>query len=242
MTDSNTTFTLQAEVREELGKEVNKLRKEGKLPAILYGHGIKNNQVTVNYKEFEVVYRQAGSSSLVDLVIGKQKPVKVVIQEVQRDPVSEDYIHADFYQVKMTEKITTEVSLKFIGESKAVKEEGGILIKTLDSLKIESLPQDLVKEIEVDISTLNSFDDIIRIKDLVIPSGISIREQLQDTVASVQPPRTEQELEDLEQTVEEKVEEVEGMEKKKEESEEGEEDEEKPAEEKEKKEKVEPKK
>ena len=217
MTSNETIISLQANLREEKGKQVNKLRRANKLPAILYGHDIKNVELCLDYRDFEKVYKKAGGSSLVDLQVDKQKPVKVVIQDVQKDPVSDKYIHIDLRQVKMTEKISAEVVLKFVGESKAVKEAGGILIKNLDAIKIESLPQDLVAEIEIDISSLDTFDDIIRIKDLKLPTGIVVKEKSDEVVANVQPPRTEEELKSLEEAPEEKVEEVEAVREKEEE-------------------------
>jgi len=200
--------TLQAMVREVRGKKVDKLRKEEKVPAVLYGHGIKNIDLSLDYRTFEDVYKQSGTSGLIDLQIDKKSPIKVLIQEVQKDPVNEKYIHVDFHQVKMTEKIGAEVELKFVGESRAVKEAGGVLIKNLKAVKTECLPADLVQEIQIDISSLKTFDNIIRVKDIKLPSGISIKEKEDRVVVSVQPPRTEEELKSLEEKPEEQVEEV----------------------------------
>lgn len=210
---------LQATTRQEKGKKVVILRKAGLIPAILYGHGVKNLDLAVGYQAFETVYRQTGSSSLIDLQIKGHKPVKTLIQAIQHDPVTGRYLHVDFHQVKMTEKIHAEVNLTFVGESKAVKELGGILVKNVTTLKVECLPEDLVHEIDVDISVLQAFDDIIRVKDLRVPTGIAIKEKDDEVVANVQPPRSEEELKSLEEKPEEKVEEVEKVERKKKEEE-----------------------
>jgi large subunit ribosomal protein L25 len=182
----------------------------------LYGHQIKSQPLSVNLQEFERVFQKAGASTLVDLKIDNGETKKVIIHEPQIDPITNQPIHVDLYQVKMSEKITTEIPLKFIGESPAVKELGGTLITNRDTIEVECLPQDLVHEIEVDISNLKTFEDLIKISDLKIPAGIEILNDPEETVVSVNPPRTEEELAELEAPVEEKVEEVEEVEKKEE--------------------------
>lgn len=206
-------IALKAKVRKISGKKVDTLRKKKLLPGVVYGHGLKTISLVFDYQPFEKIYSQAGESSLVDLIIDNKEPVKVLIQDVQSDPVTGSFLHVDFHQVKMTEKITTEVVLTFRGESRAVKELGAILVKNLDHLKIECLPKDLVHKIEVDISSLNTFDDLIRVKDLKIPAGIEIKDNPDEVIVTVQPPRTEEELKALEEKVEEKVEEVKEAEK-----------------------------
>ena len=206
---------LEARARLAKGKKNQALRQQGMIPAILYGHGVKNIELAIDYRNFEKVYKQAGGSSLVDLAIKDQKPVKVIIQEVQTDPKSGRFIHIDLHQVKMTEKISAEVNLNFVGESKAVKEQGGILVKILSKLYVECLPQDLVHEIQVDISSLQTFDDDIRVKNLKVPQGLTVKENPKEVVATVQPPRSDEELKALEEKPEEKVEEITQVEKKK---------------------------
>ncbi|MBU0598000.1 50S ribosomal protein L25 [Patescibacteria group bacterium] len=222
MSPNSEVAVLRAELRQSVGKKVDTVRQQGKIPAVLYGREIKNVNLFLDYRTFEIIYKEVGGSSLVDLQIDKQKPVKVLIHDIQRDPVTNNYIHADFYQVKMTEKITAEVAISFIGESRAVKESGGIMVKNLTSAKIEALPQDLVKEIEVDITSLKTFEDIIRVKDLKFPPGITIKEKMDRVVVKVQPPRTEEELKALEEKPEEKVDDIEKIGEKKEEGEEAE--------------------
>lgn len=192
------TLSLSTQARTETGKKVKDLRKQGKIPAVLYGHGLKNLNLSVPYNPFEKIYQQAGESSLVDLAVDNKKPVKVLIQAVQTDPVSDRFVHIDFYQVKMTEKITAEIKLKFIGEAPAVKELSGVLVTNLNYLKVRCFPQDLVHEIEVEVSSLKTFDDVIYIKDLKIPSKIEILEKTDEVVVTVIPPRSEEELKELE--------------------------------------------
>ena len=186
-------MTLTAQLRKETGKQNNKLREAGKVPAVLYGHNVKNQNLVLNYSDFEKVFQQAGESSLIDLKIDEQQPVKVLIHDVAHQPVSDKILHIDFYQVKMDEKITTEVELEFINESPAVKDLNGVLVKALDHLEIECLPSDLISEIKVDLSTLKTLDDIIRVKDLSAPEKVDILNDLESPVVLVEEQKKEEE-------------------------------------------------
>lgn len=199
-------LNLSAQLRQETGKN-KQIRKQGLIPAILYGHRVKNLLLAVEANQFAKVYRQAGESSLIKLKIDGKERV-VLIYQVARQPVTDQPIHIDFYQVKMDEPITTEVPLVFIGQSAAVKELNGVLVKNLQSLEIKALPADLPHEIEVDISCLKNFDDNVYIKDLKLPKGVESEVQPEEVVVSVIPPRTQAELEKLEEAPEESVEEV----------------------------------
>ena len=222
-------LVLQAQTRKVLGKKVHTLRKEGKIPAILYGSKIKTHPLQLDYRTFETVYKQAGESSLVDLATESGKPVKVLIHAVQRNPLTERFEHVDLYQVDLKKKITADIELSFINESPAVKELGGVLVKSLDRIKVECLPEDLVHEIQVDLTPLKTFEDMIYVKDIAIPANITVVEKADETIALVKPPRSEDELKELDQVVEEKVEEVEKVEKKEKEAEEDEAEGETPA-------------
>ena len=135
---------------------------------------------------------------MVDLSINKEKPVKVLIQDIQIDPVTDRYLHIDFYQIKMGEKIHAKIPFKFVGQSRAVRELGGILETSLKEVEVECLPNDLVHEIKVDLSVLNAFDDVIYIKDLQIPPGIKVLLDKDSAVAVVNQPRTEKEEKPIE--------------------------------------------
>jgi len=213
-------LNLKAKIRNE--KEKPKiLRKAGMIPAVVYGHKIKNISLNIDQKSFKQVFSAAGESALIDLAIEKEKkPRKVLIKEAQTDPVSSEYLHIDFYEVKMTEKITAEVPLEFRGVSPAVKDLSGVLVKNIDKFEVSCFPQDLPHSIPVLISSLKTFEDAIHIKDLEVPDKVEVLARPEDVVASVTPPRSEEELAELEEKVEEKVEEVEGV--KKEEPESGE--------------------
>lgn len=188
------SYILNATERVIKGKKTERLREAGDVPAVVYGHGEKNHIISVAKNVLNKTVSVVGESSLIDLVIDNAEPLKVLIHDVQRDPVTNSIIHVDFYAVKMTEKLTTEVPLVFQGEAKAVKELGGVLVKAIDKLKVECLPQDLVHEIVVDLSALNTFDDAIHVEDIKAPAGITIVSHLEDMVASVKPPRSEEEI------------------------------------------------
>jgi len=209
------TLSLNAELRNIIGKQVEGLRKQGLIPAVIYGKDVQSQNLTVEYLPFGRLYREGGESTLIDLKIGERAPVKVLVQDVQIDPVTGKFVHVDFRQVKMTEKIKAEALLKFIGEAPAVKELGGTLIKNLDKIEIECLPQDLVHEIKVDVISLRTFEDAIHVKDLKIPDGVEVLVDLDATVATVEAPLTEEEFKELEAKPEEKVEAVEVVEKEK---------------------------
>lgn len=208
------TLAISAQTRERKRRKVNELRNEGYIPGIVYGRKKENKSVKVGNLEFRKVLRSAGKSTLIDLDIDGKGVGKVIINDYQTDPATDKIIHFDLYQVKMDEKITAAVPVRFIGESPSVKNEGGILVKSHSVFEIKCLPGDLIHDIEVDISKLEKIDDIIRVKDLKISDKIEILANPEVVVVTVAPPRSEKEIEDLEEQIVEKVEEVEGAVKK----------------------------
>ena len=176
--------TLRAVARSIVGKKNAVLREGGQVPGVIYGRGTENRMVSVAEVPLGKVFTAAGESSLVDLVVEGSQPLKVLIHDIQRDPLTNNITHVDFYQVNMAEKLTTEVLLVFQGEAKAVKELGGVLVKAIDHLRVSCLPQDLVHEIVVDLSVLEKFNDAIHVRDVVVPSGLTVVSHLDDMVAS----------------------------------------------------------
>ncbi len=212
-------LTLSAKIRKDLGKKVKKLREKGIIPAVLYGPKIKPESLEIDLKEFEKIYKETGESSLVTLEIGSKKNI-VLIHDVKRGPVSEKPIHVDFYQPSLEEEIEIKIPLIFEGESLAIKDLGGTLVKDISEIEIKVKPQNLPKEIRVNIGKLKTFEDYILIKDLEFPKDVKTLRKPEEIVASVSPP--EKIEEELAKPVEEKIEEVEKVEKKKEEEIEGE--------------------
>ncbi len=205
---------LKSTIRTETGGKLKKLRRDALIPAVIYGHKTKNQLLKVGYRDFEDVYKKAGENTLINLLVGDNSKGKVIIHNLQVDPVSDKFLHIDFYQVKMDEKISAEIPLNFIGESEAVKNEGGVLIKNMNTVKVESLPQALPKKINVDISQIKKLEEAIHIKDLDVPENVKLAAQGDEVVAIILKPRAKEELEATEEKVEEKVEEVEGIKEK----------------------------
>lgn len=222
---------LNLETKKRTKKDDKTLRDEN-VPAILYGKGIENEQLWVNKKIFDKVYDEAGESTILKLALEGNGERNVVIKDVQKDIISGQPIHVDFYQVRMDEEIEAEVELVFVGESAAVKELGGVLVKNMDSVDIKCLPGDLLSKIEVDISRIKTFDDYIYVKDLAIPEKVEVLVDAETVVAMVSPPRTEEEMAELETEIKEDVTKVEGVVKEEESAEEGAEEKEKPEKEK----------
>lgn len=184
---------LKVELRQILGNKTRALRRAGVIPAVLYGKGIASQNIAVNARDFERAYKQAGESTLVDLKVGDAASVKALIQDVAKHHLTLKPIHADFYQVSMTEKLTASVPLKFTGEAPAIKELGGMLVKNLQEIKVECLPRDLAHEIEVNISCLKTFSDVITVGNITLPSGMRALNKPDDVVALAQAPRQEEE-------------------------------------------------
>lgn len=208
---------LEAKKREST---VHEIRRSEMIPAEVYGHGIKNMDIQVDSKQFADVFRAAGYTSLINLSIEDGKPHTVIIREVQLHPVKSTVLHVDFYQPRLDQTIVANVPLTFTGEAPAVKDLGGVLVRAMDEVELEALPVDLPHDIEVDISQLNDFEKSIHVRDLKVSDKVDLHHDPDDTVALVQPPRTEEELEALTEEVSEDVEGVEGVEEK--EAEEGE--------------------
>lgn len=212
------TPTLKASTRSIIGKQVKQLRRDGKLPGVLYGHDTKNISIAMDSLDYEKTFKKAGTSTLVELSIDDDKPVKVLLHEPQIHPAKPQILHADFYAVKMNEKLQTEIPLHFVGEAEAVTVLDGTLNENIDTVTVECFPDKLVPAIEVDITSLKTLDDIIRISDIVAPEGIEILADPEEAVATIIPPRSEAELEALEEgpaTDEEAVAQLEVTEEKK---------------------------
>jgi large subunit ribosomal protein L25 len=165
-----------------------KLRKEGMIPAIIYGNGHATEHLALSFSAFDKAFRKAGESTLINLVVGG-KGKNVIIQDVQRHYLTGKLIHADFYEVSMTEKMNATVQLEFVGVSGAVKASGGTLVTVLHEIEVECLPADLPHNIEVDISGLNTFEDSIHVKDLKLSDKVTVLTDAQEMVAKVNAPR-----------------------------------------------------
>lgn len=207
---------LNAEKRTILGSGVNKLRNDGYVPAILYGKNQENIALQIPVKDFHKVFESAGESTLIYLNVGGQV-FPTIIHDVSRDPVKDNILHADFYKVRLDEKIKTNVPVVFVGEAPAVKDLGAIFIRNINELEVEAFPQDLPHEIIVDISSLENFGNQILVKDIDLGTSVKIEAGAETIVATAQEPMSEEELKASLEAPTAGVEEVEVIKKEKEE-------------------------
>ena len=216
-------LVIKAKIRSLLGKNVRKLREKDRLPAVLYGPGLKENfHLDIDTKEFIKVFQETGRSSFLQLEVekdGNAKPVVflVLVHDIQKDPLSLSLSHVDFYQPSSTKEIKVRVPLSFEGEARAVKSLGGTLVKNIQEVQVQALPQNLPHEIVVSLDTLDELGKTILIKDLQLPPGVKIIKNPEEIVVQVM--ESEKIEEELEKPVEEKVEEVKVIEKEKKEEE-----------------------
>ena len=205
---------LSAKIRKEVGRKTNDLRDSGRIPAVVYGHKVKNILLDVDYKEFQNVLRKAGESSLIELdVEGEKEKKSVLVHEIQKDPVTDQFIHVDFFQASLTEEVEVKVPLVLEGTSVAVKDLGGTLVKNISELEVKALAKDLPHEIKVSIDGLNTFEDHILVKDIILPKGVRTLAKPDEIAVSVaQPEKVEEELA---KEITEEVENVEKVEKEK---------------------------
>lgn len=189
------TYTLQVQKRITHGTHASvRLRAEGRAPAVLYGGAEKESlMVSFDVRDFEKVWRDAGGSSIVTLT-GLDGEKSVLIHDVTVDPLYGTPIHADFLAVRTDEVVEVDVPLVFTGVSPAEKALGGTLIKVMHTLTIEALPKNLPHEIEIDITSLATFEDQILVKDVVLPTGVTAIVEPDEVVALVQEAQQEEEV------------------------------------------------
>ena len=173
-------------------EKIDAIRSSGKIPAVFYGRKEESTSISISRKEFEKLWRAAGESTVISLEgVGEAK--QALIHEVALDPVSDTPLHVDFYVVEKGAKVQTAVPLVFIGEAPAVKSLGGTLVKVMHEVEVEALPKDLPHELTVDISTLETFDSNIAIKDIAVPEGVVLMADPDETVVAVSEPKEEEE-------------------------------------------------
>lgn len=197
------TLTLALEKRTTKGRKTDALRAEDIVPGIVYGFDIEPTMVQFNRGDFIRLYREAGMSSVVELSLDG-KTVHALIHDLQKNPITDFFTHVDFLSVNMNQKVEAEIALSLVGESAAVK-AGGTIVHALDSVAVEALPTKLVKEIEIDIAKLATFDDALTVADIVAPEGVEVLTDAETVIATVQPPRTAEQLEELDAPVEDGV-------------------------------------
>lgn len=179
---------LAAQKREAVRKRLRALRRQGVIPAELYGRGRNNAHLGIPQKDFLKVFREAGENTVVQLraeMDSGTEQVNVLIHDVQTDSITDEVLHIDFYEVRMDEKITVTVPLRFTGEAPGVKEHGGVLVRAAHELEVEALPADLPHEITVDLQSLLDIGASIHVKDLEIEKRVRALVDPETVVATV---------------------------------------------------------
>lgn len=175
---------LKAEARTTLGKQVKKLRREGILPANVYGKALSSVAVQVKSSEFETIFKEVGETGLIDLVLNSEKR-PVLVKNIQWNFRNNMPLHADFYQVNLKEKVKSMVPLVVIGEPKAVADKLGMLLTSKSEVEVEALPESLPEHIEVDVTPLAALGDQITVGDLKAPEGVTILDEAEQVVAQI---------------------------------------------------------
>lgn len=174
---------LHAEKRDLRGKQLQAARRDGVLPAVVYGPKEEALALSLSYAEFEKVFKEAGESTIITLA-GAGEGLDVLVQDVAYHPVTGAPLHVDLYAVEKGKKVQVNVPIEFVGEAPVLKLEG-VLTKVLHEIEVEAMPKDLPHEIVVDVSGLADFEDHITVADLVVPAGVTILNDAEETVVSV---------------------------------------------------------
>lgn len=203
---------LEATKRFVRGKKNQELRASGRIPGVVYGRGVKSEPVEIDSRVIQKIYAHAGGNKILALKVGDGRARNVLIHDVQHGSLRGELTHVDFYVVRMDEELKAEIPLHFVGESTAVYQGEGTLVKNLEVIEVECLPGDLPESLEIDISTLDDFEKTITLADVAMPAGVKlVTEELDTLVAKVEPPRTDAEIAELEETVDEAAELPEGV-------------------------------
>ena len=196
-----TRVELKVTPREVLGKKVSRLRREGVIPANVYGHALDSVAIQVPKEDLTHVMRTAGRNEIVYLRLDGEEPRPTFLRQVQRNPVTDAILHADFYQISLKEKVRMEVPVSLVGTAPAEQTYGGTLLHSLDRISVEGLPTDIPSVIEVDVGGLEEIDAAIHVGELKVPAGITVLTDAEQVVAKIAPPQVEKVEEEVEAVV-----------------------------------------
>ena len=183
---------LAASERLIFGKHVAGLRRAGSLPAVIYGHDVASQAITLDAHDFEQLHRKTGPNALVDVSIDGHKAAPVLIHAIQRHPVHQRVLHVDLLAVRMTEELTVDVPIVFTGIAPAVELNGGTLLHMTESVRVRALPDHLPSSLSLAIDSLVDYETTLHVRDLVLPADIVLLTDLEEPVVRVQPPRQEE--------------------------------------------------
>lgn len=181
-------FTLKADRRKITGRKVKTLRKEGILPANVFGKKVKSLALQVKLADFVDIFKKAGETGIVYL---NERPV--LISNIQKSPVSGLPIHVDFHQIDLKEKVEADVPVEVVGESSIEKQGLGTVVQYIDEVSVEALPMDLPEKFEIDASTLIEVDQAVYVKDLKVDrTKVEIKLDAETILVKVEPPQKEE--------------------------------------------------
>lgn len=175
---------LEAQARETFGKQTRKLRKEGMIPANVYGKNFTPVAMTIDSKVFNNLFKTAGETTVIYVKVG-EKDYPTLVSDIQYHPVTEEILHVDFKKVNLKQKVEARVPLEFIGESEAVEHKNGVLLTQVEEVVVSALPTNIPHAIEIDISALKEIGDAIRISDLSKSDTYEIEEEAEMLIVSV---------------------------------------------------------
>jgi len=176
---------LQAYHRDVQGKKTRFLRRQGITPTHLYGHDLKSLTLQCDTEQLQHLIALAGQTRLISLEVDGKQPRSVFIREIQRDEITRQLLHVDFYQVKKGEKIAVNIPIVLSGEAPAMKEKGRMLVHGITRLSIECLPDSVPPQIEVDLSPLEELEQAIHVKDIVLDPDITVHADPEQLVVKV---------------------------------------------------------
>lgn len=191
----STRPALAAAHREVTGKAVARLRRDGRLPAVVFGHGLDSESVSLDTHEFDQLRRHSGANTLIDLSIDGKRARPALVHGVQVHPLSRRPVHVDLFLVRMTEELTVDVRIVPTGVSDAVETHGGTLLQVMESIRVRALPDQLPQQVELPLERLVDFDAVLKVGDLSLPAGVTILTDADEVIAKVAPPRVEAEPE-----------------------------------------------
>jgi len=189
---------IQANRREVIGKKVKRLRRDGLLPAVVYGHNIEPIPITLDMREGSRTLEKLSPSALVVVDVDGEQHYTLV-RDKQRNPVMKTIIHVDFQAVSLTETVRADLNINIVGEAPAIETYLGILVPSLEQLSIECLPGNLPDRIDVDVSGLTEIGDSLLVSDLIVPDGVEILSDPEDVVVVVIAQAAEEEVEEEEE-------------------------------------------
>ncbi len=193
-------IVVEASKREVIGKQVKQLRRDGKLPAVVYGYGVEPTPIVLDLRETTKILRSVGSSTFVTLKIDGDEH-SVLVRETQKGIISRQYLHADFQVIAMDQVVRAQVQLVILSDDvPAASEFGAMIVTGLDALDIESLPKDLPEQIEIDASILENIGDNIMVRDLDLPESLTVYDDPETMIVAAVAPTAvvEEEVEDEE--------------------------------------------